>query len=348
MKTQLSTQRKQALIRGAGRGYARLRKYLRPPRELKFTRFGWFFLLITLGVGVAAINTDNNLLYLVLGLLLGLIAASGLLSEMALNRVEWDCRYPPDPVAGRPFLYEVRLRNAKRYFPSFALQVEDRAAGKKVIAKTFFFRIAAGELASRPLEGVGSRRGELQLVDVRISTRFPFGLFEKAIVSDNVRTLIILPNDEGVSVESLPVGFEKGYTPAGRAGSGTELFALRPWNDGDGLRLIHWRKSAGGAGLQSKVFEAEQHPQNTLALVPGGEIALEDAIKLAAKWITVMEGRGFHIGLVAGGERHLPDHHPAHRLALLRTLALYQGEAPGPLTGNELVLAFSAASRAGN
>ena len=46
------------------------RAWWRPPRKLKFTREGKYFLGITLGVGFAAINTGNNLLYLLLGMLL--------------------------------------------------------------------------------------------------------------------------------------------------------------------------------------------------------------------------------------------------------------------------------------
>ena len=51
----------------------RFRGNFRPPRRLKFTREGKFFVGITLGVGFAAINTGNNLLYLLLGMLLALI-----------------------------------------------------------------------------------------------------------------------------------------------------------------------------------------------------------------------------------------------------------------------------------
>ena len=39
----------------------------RPPRRLRITREGKYFLGITFGVGLAAINTANNLLYLLLG-----------------------------------------------------------------------------------------------------------------------------------------------------------------------------------------------------------------------------------------------------------------------------------------
>ena len=49
---------------------------MKAPRKLKFTREGKFFVGITLGVGFAAINTGNNLLYLLLGMLLALIVVS--------------------------------------------------------------------------------------------------------------------------------------------------------------------------------------------------------------------------------------------------------------------------------
>jgi uncharacterized protein (DUF58 family) len=93
--------------------------------------------------------------------------------------------------------------------------------------------------------------------------------------------------------------------------------------------------------LQSKVFEAERHPQHTLALAPGGQLPLEEAIKVAAKWVTVMESRGFHVGLVAG-KRYPPDRHSAHRLALLRALALYQGEPSIQIKGDEVLISFAA------
>ena len=66
-------------------GSPRWRRRLRPPRRLKFTREGKFFVGITLGVGFAAINTANNLLYLLLGMLLALIVVSGIMSELSLR-----------------------------------------------------------------------------------------------------------------------------------------------------------------------------------------------------------------------------------------------------------------------
>src|SRR3954462_4434846 len=98
---------------------------MRPPRRLQFTREGKYFVGITVGVGFAAINTGNNLLYLLLGMMLSLIIASGLMSEMSLAGPAV-AREPPGRVpAERPFLMGIGLKNNKKPLPSFSIEVED-------------------------------------------------------------------------------------------------------------------------------------------------------------------------------------------------------------------------------
>ena len=46
--------------------WERLRRRFRPPRRLSFTREGKIIVVLSVGVGFAAINTGNNLLYLLL------------------------------------------------------------------------------------------------------------------------------------------------------------------------------------------------------------------------------------------------------------------------------------------
>ena len=58
-------------------GAERVLRWLRPPRTLRPTRAGWAFFAITFGVGFAALNTGNNLLYLVLSLMLAFLVLSG-------------------------------------------------------------------------------------------------------------------------------------------------------------------------------------------------------------------------------------------------------------------------------
>src|SRR5690242_10644944 len=72
----------------------------RPPRRLSFTREGRIIVILSVSVGFAAINTGNNLLYLLLGWLLSFIIASGILSEITLKRLSVERRPPPRVFAG--------------------------------------------------------------------------------------------------------------------------------------------------------------------------------------------------------------------------------------------------------
>ena len=71
------------------------------PKRLKFTRDGKFVVFVTLGLKLAAINSGNNLLYLIFGMMLGLIVVSGVLSgESPL--------YPGPTAGGDAFLSDSR------------------------------------------------------------------------------------------------------------------------------------------------------------------------------------------------------------------------------------------------
>src|SRR5919106_6811045 len=99
--------------------WRRLRELLRPPRTLRLTAAGRTFLVVTLGIGVGALNTGNNLLYLVLGLLLGLIIASGILSEMCLRGLHVRRIGAEAAFAGEPFAFRWAVKKARG--ASFAL-----------------------------------------------------------------------------------------------------------------------------------------------------------------------------------------------------------------------------------
>ena len=78
----------------------RVSRRRRANRKFRLTREGRAFLLVTVGVGFAAVNTANNLLYLLLGLLLSLLLVSGVLSDLALWKLRVQRRIPQRLFAG--------------------------------------------------------------------------------------------------------------------------------------------------------------------------------------------------------------------------------------------------------
>ena len=105
--------------------WGRLRERFKAPRRLRFTREGKFFVGITFGVGFAAINTANNLLYLLLGMLLALIVVSGVMSELSLRGLTVVRRLPLRAQVGRPHLVEIEVFNRKNSHGWTPLRIAD-------------------------------------------------------------------------------------------------------------------------------------------------------------------------------------------------------------------------------
>src|SRR3954467_10043613 len=171
----------------------RFRRWLRPPRRLQFTREGKYFVGITIGVGFAAINTGNNLLYLLLGMMLSLIIASGIMSEMSLRNLTVT-RQPPTRIhARRPFLMGIGLANGKKKLPSFSVEVEDLVGNKPLDKKCYFLKLPAGRLQHTSYRHTFPRRGRYTYSGFRISTKFPFALFRKSPLRGLTTQVISFP-----------------------------------------------------------------------------------------------------------------------------------------------------------
>ena len=222
---------------------ARVRRFFRPPRKLKLTREGKYFIGITFGVGFAAINTGNNLLYLLLGMLLSMIVVSGVLSELSLRELTVVRRLPPRAQVARPHLVEIEVFNHKRRIPSYAIEVEDLRAGQPADKRCFFLKISPRSAQVAAYRRTPARRGRDRHIGFRVATRFPFGLFEKSRELNAEGDLIIYPAVDAVVLPSNLPGDRVGGNSALGRGSGDEILALRLMREGDDPRDIYWRKS---------------------------------------------------------------------------------------------------------
>ncbi len=223
---------------------ARLMRSMNPPRKLRFTREGKFFTFVTFGVGVAAINTANNLLYLVLGLLLSIIILSGVLSEIALRGLVFRRRLPRRAYAGSALLVEIEVQNIKKWAPSYSVEVEDRIEGRVTDKRCYFLKVSAGAKQTATYRRVAPLRGKEQYVGLRVATRFPFGLFEKwreiPLVSEHVVYPGLLPAPELQRLNATERGEHVTRRERGRG----DVDSLRELRDGEPVRDVDWKKTA--------------------------------------------------------------------------------------------------------
>ncbi|MEO8876008.1 MAG: DUF58 domain-containing protein [Polyangiaceae bacterium] len=310
----------------------RLRAIFRSPRRLKFTREGKFFIGITFGVGFAAMNTANNLLYLMLGMLLALIIVSGVMSELSLRDLTVVRRLPLRAQVGRAHLVEIEVFNHKSRVPSYAIEVEDLRAGQPADKRCFFLKISPKSAQVAAYRRTPPKRGRDVHVGFRIATRFPFGLFEKSREISSGGELVIYPAVDPVRLPVSANGKNHGGDGSLGRGNGDEFLGLKVMRTGEDPRDVHWRKSAAAGQLVLRERAQEARPEVKLSLdvmrpesaKDDWDIVFEKRIRDLASRAVAHLKRGDSVSLVTNAGGHARGDRAVGADPMLRYLALVQ------------------------
>ncbi len=343
----------------------------RRSRAIQPTRDGWWCVFAAVGLGVAGVNTGNNLAYLLCATLLALIIVSGLLSDVTIRGLQVTVTLPPAFHAGQPALVLVAVANRKRRLGSYSLVVEamdrprpDRSAGRRKLehwlgelglrdrraggaARRLAYLARLGPGAERLIswEVTMPARGRRRLPRIRAATRFPFGLFVKTgppLLYDE--TVLVYPALHPVRARAADQG--SGEAAVRRRGRGHELHNLRAYRPGDEPHLIHWRTSARSGTLT--IRELEEDTSEDARIVLGGSgardpVRLERNLSRAASLAVDLLRRGVAVELVGAAGGVALDRGPAQERRILTALAVYAPAAaqaaarPGPPAGSARV-----------
>ncbi|WP_141329540.1 DUF58 domain-containing protein [Myxococcus sp. AB025B] len=307
--------------------WARLRARLRPPRTLRVTRIGRTYLVVTFGVGLGALNTGNNLLYLLLGLLLSMVVVSGVLSErcirdLSVRRVGTDAAF-----AGQPFAF--RWAVSRKQGQAFALALAEADSPLSGAGGVGYLPSGVEHIVRADL--VAPRRGPVRLTGVQVTTTWPLGLFAKTRVLALDGLLLVYPKrgyacmDPG-DAERGPVG--DAGNPRRNDGSG-DVTGLRELAEGEDARRIHWLKSASMGKLLRVEREREERRTWMLSIEPGleGEVLERRCEEVAALAHRLLE-EGHEVGLHTAEERLRAGTGAAQERRILRALAWLGFERP--------------------
>ncbi len=286
------------------------------------TREGWVYVALVTGVLFGAVNTGNNLVYLVLGALLALLVVANVLAEWNLRELVVERRLPPEVADGVPALGAYVLHNRRGRGAAWQVELREvEGAQARGVAE----RCAAGGAVEVPVAWTFGRRGAVELTSVRIQSTFPFGL---------VRRWRDLPLPGEVLVFARPVrrpvppalaGEGDDAAPRGRATESGEFAGLRPWRAGDPLRRVHWPTSARVGAPMIVVRSAQGVDEQVLHLDPAlsGE-PREEAIRRLAGRVEAHLANGDAVGLDVDGTSLPARAGAAWRRRLLTTLALLE------------------------
>ncbi len=315
----------------------RNRSWRRPPRTLRATRAGWCFIAIVFGVGFAALNTGNNLLYLVLALMLAFLVLSGLLSESALRGIRVERRLPRELFAEARNRISLRIHNAHPRTPSFAVTIDDRittADGIEPAGRVFVLRVGPRSFADRSYLFEPSRRGDVRFEGLRVSTRFPFGLFVKSRTIDLPADGVVYPAIDTVPIVAVaPTNRIEDAEHARRTPAGDAIAGLREFVAGDSLSRIHWRSSLRAGRLFVGDREGESPAEIEIRLRLESEMEadmVEERVRRAASQVVRHLDAGFRVGLRTASIRFPAGAGALHRSELLTFLARVGAGEAGP------------------
>ncbi len=308
------------------------KRFFRLPRTLSFTREGKLFTLALLLIGVAAINTGNNLLYLVDSMLLSLIIISGIMSESTVRRLFIERGMPRHIYAGRPTLIPWRFENRKGRRASYSFVVEELPVDGVATEDIYTVKLPPQGSLTRSVLYTFRYRGIYRLNGFRISTHFPFGLFRKGRPVHVEQEVVVFPKVRALRRRPI-TSSSTGERLQRRRGMGTHPYTLRDYTTYDDARLIHWKSTAKASKVVAREFEREGGGRVCIIIDNYGEEGrderLEGIIEEAASLANHFIKRGYSVGMRSlegevqcqGGTNHL--------YGLLKALAILQPKGGG-------------------
>lgn len=288
---------------------------------------------MTILVGMGAVNTGNNLLYLLLGMMLGLIIVSGILSERVLRRLTVRRLASGDLFARRESRLSWEVTNGKRLLSSFSIIVaehesrETRRRRRTLLGlppdpprrrkdreaeadpggpRGLALRVPAGRSVVATGYYTFPRRGLYRFAGLDVGTRFPFGFFEKVRPVREPHEVLVYPEirAEAAARRSLDTRLGERERPTeGRSG---DFFGLREFRDGDDRRDVHWKASARREQLVRRTYERQDSEAIALHLydwAPPTDDPQQDAVTTEAVEEAIVAVASTAAALAAEGVR---------------------------------------------
>jgi uncharacterized protein (DUF58 family) len=329
-------------------------------RQTTICREGWYYLAIIAVVFGGAALKEVNLLLVLAGMLLGPLLLNWHAVRANLRGLRIDRTLPLRIGAGDLLSVDLSLTNTRRRLGCWAVVVEEQiqceaAAGRNnhrrpappLHPNVLFPYTHAGQSRKGVYRGRLVERGRYRLGPLRVSTRFPFGLFSRTVTLGESESLIVLPRLGRLTTawatrrQEAFAGMDRRLSQPGAEG---DFYGVREWRGGDGRRLVHWRSSARFGKLVVRQFERSRSRDVAIVLnlwqpephAPEHAENAELAVSFAATVLTDLcrkGGSNIYLGICNRGAECLGGPaSPATLQRLMERLALAEAQPDGALS----------------
>jgi len=239
-------------------------------RRLEVSTGGSWYILFTIVLGAVAINSGNNVIYLLESLLLSSLIYSGVMSEFTISNVFCN-RVMRQAIAGEA-VEDILVVENKSRFPLFCIEVGEWVEGR-FLPLGFILRIPGRTQLKVKSQQTLARRGIHSWESMAVATKFPFGFARKIKVQGGPGARIIWP---------APLEDSYSQTDSQRgewAPSEGELEEVQRWED---VSRVHWPSSGRSERLLARKRQKISEDQVAILELSAGGVEWENRISRAS------------------------------------------------------------------
>jgi len=280
------------------------------------TRHGVLFLLVLFGMLLGSINYNNNLGFLLVFLLGGMVLVSIIHTWRNLLGLNVLSVSAAPVFAGETAVFQVLTRSETLLRKGVSLGFEN--------AVRILETIAPGTETNAALTWVTERRGLYSPGKLIIATRFPLGLF-RAWANLNTEAAVVVYPQPLAGALDLTDSMAGGDADKAKEIRGADDFkGLKQYQPGDAIQHIAWKTLSRGQGVFTKEFAGEERSSVMLdyAAVPADDA--EYRLSRLTDMVLQASQRQLAYGLKLPGHYLPPDKGERHKQECLKTLALFQ------------------------
>jgi uncharacterized protein (DUF58 family) len=265
---------------------------------VKPTKEGKRFILATLLIVMAAVNTGNNLIYLILAMMFSILLIAVVVLSLNLKNLIPSISVVQPVFAKSRSILKVSLLNRKMSIPSYSIHINppDGIKGHSIIP-----HVISSSQVSVDMDVVFEKRGIYSFGDFSLESSFPFILFNKKIRSHVGGDITVYPEIKEVD-GLIPDLISSEYdSTVVRRGPGEEFMMIREFRYGDSIRKIQWKTSAKSGKLMVKETGIDEPRLFTIILdniKPLDKDSFEKAVSFAASLAERFIRIGFFVRLI--------------------------------------------------
>jgi uncharacterized protein (DUF58 family) len=254
-------------------------------QHTRITRAGLAYTVAMLAVATGAFSSANNLLFLVLAAMFSTFLISGFITKLGLAGLEIDVVLPAHLSARRKIRASLRVRNVKRWIPSFSIYVT--GVPETGFEGSLYCPVIPGRaVLEEPVEFYFPRRGAYRERSFQFSSRFPFGFADRRELVTARHEIVAYPClDPQPGFEELLIALS-GEMDAMQRGQTGDFYRIRRYEALESARHVDWKATAHTGELQVREFARDQDRRVLIYLdldvTPESAAWFEAAVECAA------------------------------------------------------------------